>query len=69
MVMAASRGDGAAQMRREATDASTPIMETDSLAMELHEQVGVGEPVPEDLFREVARVLAGLYCAEEEEAP
>jgi len=69
MVQASSRGDGARQMRQEARDASTPVIETGSLARQLHEQVGSGGPVPEDLFREIAKVLAGLYQAEGDEAP
>ena len=38
-----------------------PIIETGSLASELHEQVANGERVPEHLFRGVAEVLAGVY--------
>ena len=49
------------RMRQEALDASNTIIEAGSLASELHEQVAGGERVPEHLFQDVARVLAGAY--------
>ena len=61
MVLAGGRGDAARRLQQEATVASTPIIESGSLAIELHEQVASGERVPEHLFRGIAEVLAGVY--------
>ena len=61
MVLAGGRGDAARRLQQEATVASTPIIESGLLAIELHEQVASGERVPEHLFRGIAEVLAGVY--------
>ncbi len=69
MVLAGARGDAARRLQQEATDASTSIIETGSLASELHEQVASGKRVPEHMFRGVAEALADMYRDNGNETP
>jgi flagellar biosynthetic protein FlhB len=51
----------AQRIRRMGVENDVPIVERPELARALHKAVEIGRPVPEDLFRAVAEVLAFVY--------
>lgn len=60
-VIAKGRGFVAERIREEARLHGVPIMENQPLAQALHRSVEVGHPIPPELFRAVAEVLAAVY--------
>lgn len=51
----------AARIREEARKSSVPRIENRPLARSLYARVKVGEPIPEELYGPVARILAVVY--------
>jgi len=60
-VVAKGRGFIAQRIREEAEAAGVPVLERPPLARALHRSVEVGSPIPKELFRAVAEVLAFVY--------
>lgn len=60
-VIAKGRGFIADRIREEARLHGVPIMENQPLAQALHRSVEIGHPIPPELFRAVAEVLAAVY--------
>lgn len=60
-VVAKGRGFIAQRIREEAEKNGVPIVERPPLAQALHRSVEVGQPIPKELFRAVAEVLALIY--------
>lgn len=61
VVVAKGAGFVAQRIREEATRHGVPIMENKPLARALHRSVEVGSPIPVELYRAVAEVLAVIY--------
>lgn len=55
------------RIRDLATEHNVPIIERPPLARALYRTIEVGQPVPEDLFKAVAEVLAYIYEIEQRE--
>jgi flagellar biosynthesis protein FlhB len=62
-VVAKGAGDLAAAMRALARKSGVPIVENRPLARRLFRSAGLEQPIPEDAYQEVARVLAWIYAA------
>ena len=60
-VVAKGRGFIAERIKEEATRQGVPIVPNEALAQALHRSVEVGHPIPPQLFRAVAEVLAYVY--------
>ncbi len=60
-VVAKGRGFIAERIKEEATQQGVPIVPNEALAQALHRSVEVGHPIPPQLFRAVAEVLAYVY--------
>lgn len=60
-VVAKGRGYVAERIREEARRHGVPLMENPPLAQALHRSVEIGQPIPPELFRAVAEVLAAVY--------
>ena len=61
VVLAKGADEIAWRIRQLADQAGIPRVENRPLAQALYRQVGVGEPIPQDLFQAVAEVLAYVY--------
>ncbi len=57
-VVAKGLDDSALEMRREARRHGVPIVENRSLARALHGGVKIGQPIPAELYRAVAEIVA-----------
>lgn len=60
-VVAKGRGLVAQRIREEAVAHGVPVVENQPLAQALHRSVEVGHPIPTELFRAVAEILAAVY--------
>ena len=60
-VVAKGRGFIAERIKEEAREQGVPIVPNEALAQALHRSVEVGHPIPPQLFRAVAEVLAYVY--------
>ncbi|MDA8345048.1 MAG: EscU/YscU/HrcU family type III secretion system export apparatus switch protein [Thermaerobacter sp.] len=60
-VVAKGRGFVAERIKQEAAEHGVPIVPNAPLAQALHRSVEVGAPIPPELFRAVAEVLAFVY--------
>ena len=63
VVVAKGAGDLAMRIRSEARRNGVPVRENKPVARTLFRTVDVGEPIPENLYRAVAEILAALYQA------
>ncbi len=61
VVTAKGRGEIAARIRAIAKEKGVPIVENPPLAQVLYKDVELGHPIPQDLFKAVAEVLAYVY--------
>ncbi|MEO5351604.1 MAG: flagellar biosynthesis protein FlhB [Magnetococcus sp. XQGC-1] len=61
VVTAKGRGEIAARIRAIAKEKGVPIVENPPLARVLYKDVELGHPIPQDLFKAVAEVLAYVY--------
>ncbi|MBF0097102.1 MAG: flagellar biosynthesis protein FlhB [Magnetococcales bacterium] len=61
VVTAKGRGEIAARIRAIAQEKGVPIVENPPLARTLYKEVELGHPIPQDLFKAVAEVLAYVY--------
>ncbi|MEO5363022.1 MAG: flagellar biosynthesis protein FlhB [Magnetococcus sp. DMHC-8] len=61
IVTAKGRGEIAARIRAVAQEKGVPIVENPPLARVLYKDVELGHPIPQDLFKAVAEVLAYVY--------
>jgi flagellar biosynthetic protein FlhB len=59
----------AKRIKEVARKAGVPVLEEPSLARALHAAVPIGHPVPANLFRAVAEVLAWVYALRAKKAP
>ncbi len=60
-VVAKGRGFVAERIKQEAAEHGVPIVPNAPLAQALHRSVEIGHPIPPELFRAVAEVLAFVY--------
>ncbi len=60
-VVAKGRGFVAERIKQEAAEHNVPIVPNAPLAQALHRSVEIGHPIPPELFRAVAEVLAFVY--------
>ncbi|WP_130472369.1 flagellar biosynthesis protein FlhB [Candidatus Magnetaquicoccus inordinatus] len=61
VVTAKGRGEIAARIRAIAQEKGVPIVENPPLAQMLYKEVELGHPIPQELFKAVAEVLAYVY--------
>ena len=61
-VIAKGAGELALKMRQVAHQHGIPVLENKPLAQRLFRKVGIEEPIPEDLYEEVARVFVRLFA-------
>ncbi|MDR3254612.1 MAG: flagellar biosynthesis protein FlhB [Synergistaceae bacterium] len=69
IVLAKGRALLAKKIREIAEENNIPVIENKPLARALMAQVDVGEPVPQELYRAVAEVLAFIYRLKEGRTP
>jgi flagellar biosynthetic protein FlhB len=63
MVVAKGKDNVALQIKRIAREAGVHVMQDPPLARALYKQVEIDKPIPEELFKAVAEVLAFVYKA------
>ncbi|MBF0461785.1 MAG: flagellar biosynthesis protein FlhB [Magnetococcales bacterium] len=61
VLVAKGRGEVAARIRAIAQEKGVPIVENPPLARVLYKDVELGHPIPQELFKAVAEVLAYVY--------
>ncbi|MEO5341118.1 MAG: flagellar biosynthesis protein FlhB [Magnetococcus sp. MYC-9] len=61
IVTAKGRGEVAARIREVAKAKGVPIVENPPLARVLYKEVELGHPIPQEMFKAVAEVLAYVY--------
>ncbi|MBF0399250.1 MAG: flagellar biosynthesis protein FlhB [Magnetococcales bacterium] len=61
IVTAKGRGEVAARIRAIAQENNVPLVQNPPLARVLYKDVELGNPIPQDLFKAVAEVLAYVY--------
>lgn len=61
IVIAKGRGEIAARIRAIAQENGVPLVENPPLARMLYQDVELGHPIPQELFKAVAEVLAYVY--------